>query len=87
LKDCQVLFVSSSEAPRVDRIIASCGTNSILTVGEGEQFTRRGGMIGFMISDQKVRFRINREAAEGAGLTVSSRLLRLSVDASPPLSR
>ena len=84
INECQVVFVSDSEQARFDRVIARCGTNSILTVGEGDQFARRGGMIAFVPAGNKVRFRINREAAESASLSISSKLLRLS--ANPPAS-
>jgi hypothetical protein len=52
--------------------------NAVLTVGEGIEFTRSGGMIGFYVQDRKVRLAINRTAATRAGITISSQLLKLS---------
>jgi hypothetical protein len=36
------------------------------------------GIINFFMKDHRVRFAINRQAAESAGLRISSRLLRLA---------
>jgi uncharacterized membrane protein len=43
-----------------------------------ERFTERGGMISLRLVGQKVRFDINMDAAERAGLKLSSQLLRLA---------
>ena len=70
---CQVLFVGSpEEAGAVGRPARGSG---VLTVGEGEDFARNGGMIGFVIENRRVTFDINWQAAERAGLKLSSGLL------------
>jgi hypothetical protein len=51
---------------------------SVLVVGESEGFARAGGVIGFTVEGGTVGFEVNRAAAERAGLTISSRLLKLS---------
>jgi hypothetical protein len=51
---------------------------SILTVGESDSFGNSGGMIRFMTTQNKIRFRINTEAAKAANLTISAKLLRLA---------
>jgi hypothetical protein len=48
----------------------------VLTVGDFEGFTRRGGMIRFVTVGNKIRLRINLAAAQAANLTISSKLLR-----------
>ena len=50
----------------------------MLTVGESEHFVEQGGMIGFFLEDNKVRFEINLTAAEHAKLKISARLLSLA---------
>jgi hypothetical protein len=37
---------------------------------------RRGATVGFRMEEQKVRIRINLDAARAANLTISSKLLR-----------
>ncbi len=78
LSPCTILFISSSEMPRLPEILARLEGSPVLTVGEADRFARRGGMIGFFFEDDRVRLEINRTAAEGAGLRVSSKLLAVA---------
>ncbi len=78
---CHVLFVSSSESGRINEISSAVRVWSVLTVGEGERFTERGGMIAFVMEGQRVRFQINLKVATEAGLKVSSKLLLLAAPA------
>ncbi len=78
IKNCQILFISASEQDRINPIIDSLAKKPVLTVGETERFALNGGMIRFLAENNKIRFRINAEAAEKAGLTISSKLLRLA---------
>ena len=76
IERCQILFISSSEAGHLDRILAALAHRSVLTVGETRDFTTRSGMIGFDVAQRRVRLRINVAAATAANLTISSQLLR-----------
>lgn len=73
---CHILFISRSEADRLGQILASLKDRNILTVGDADGFTERGGMIRFVIEKNKIRLRINLEAAKAGRLTLSSKLLR-----------
>jgi hypothetical protein len=73
---CQILFISRSETRRLDEILAALRGRSVLTVGDMDDFARRGGMIRFVTENNRVRLRINLEAAQAAHLTLSSKLLR-----------
>ncbi|MGH9510027.1 MAG: YfiR family protein, partial [Terriglobales bacterium] len=75
---CQVLFVSASENGRLAHILAALRDRRVLTVGDTVGFAQRGGVINFQLEGSKVRFEINLDAAERAGLTVSSQLLKLA---------
>jgi len=75
---CHVLFVSSSEEKHLARILEGLKGSGVLTVSEMEQFARNGGIIQFIMQENKVRFEINVDAAERAGLKISSKLLKLS---------
>lgn len=70
---CQIIFIDES-AKDVPQILKAAGTGT-LTVGEGDRFIREGGMIAFVVENHRVRFDINRTAAEAAELKLSSRLL------------
>ncbi len=52
----------------------------LLTVGETPGFLEHGGIINLVEVQGRIRFEINQEAAKRAGLTVSSRLLRLAME-------
>jgi hypothetical protein len=72
---CQIVFVN--ELGEAFRNPSGLG-RGVLTVGEGEAFTRNGGMIGFVIENRRVTFDINRRAAEAAGIKFSSGLLAVA---------
>jgi hypothetical protein len=78
LGGCQILFVGSSERARFDRLLAAVGRRPILTVGDEEEFRQAGGIINFVLRRNRVRFQIDLEAAERAGLRISARLLELA---------
>ncbi len=75
---CHVVFLPA-ETPLMDSWLASMRTTPVLTVGEGADFIRQGGMVSFVILDQTVRFLIDAAAARTAGLRISSRLLALAL--------
>jgi hypothetical protein len=75
---CQILFISVSEEKRLKEILVALGKSSTLTVSELSQFVDRGGMIQFLVEDNKVRFRVNLAPAQQAGLMLSSDLLRVA---------
>jgi YfiR/HmsC-like len=76
--NCPILFISSSEEGRLTEIISSLDKMSILTVSDMPEFVRRGGMVQFVLEQNKVRFEINLASTEHAGLKMSSQLLRLA---------
>jgi hypothetical protein len=77
--NCHLLFVSTSEQKRLLEIIPRLRGAAILTVGETERFIEAGGMINFVSENHKIRFQINDDAAKGARLKISSKLLSLAV--------
>jgi hypothetical protein len=78
LNSCHILFVSSYEQKRFRSLQEETRLNSVLTVGEAEEFTRDGGIIRFVLEDGRVRLEINLSAAEWAKLRISSKLLSLA---------
>lgn len=78
LRRCQMAFVSSSERRHLQAILQSVQGASVLLVGESPGFAAAGGAIQFDMENNRVRFAINPDAAERAGLRVSSKLLSLA---------
>jgi YfiR/HmsC-like len=73
---CHILFISRGELHRLDEIRSTLRGRSVLTVSDAEGFASRGGMIRFVTDRNRIRLRINLEAARAAHLTLSSKLLR-----------
>jgi len=83
LTDCQILFVGRTQRNHLAPTLAMLKGRSILTVSDLDGFARDGGMIRFVLMDNKIRLRVNLEAAKAAGLTLSSKLLRPAQIVSP----
>jgi hypothetical protein len=75
---CHLLFIVGKDKRRAAAILARLNNAPILTVGESDDFVERGGMIGFCLQENKIRFDINLNAAQRANLKISSRLLLLA---------
>ena len=50
----------------------------VLTVSDAPRFSQREGMIEFVKDGERIRFEVNLVAAERAGLTLSSDLLKVA---------
>jgi hypothetical protein len=79
LSGCQLVFISASEQERLPEILKALRGKRVLTVGETPGFARLGGVINFIMVENRVRFEINVDAAERAGLKISSKLLQLAI--------
>jgi hypothetical protein len=78
VQGCQILFIAAGETKRLSATLASMKGSPVLTVGESEHFAQDGGMIGFFLEENKIRFEINLETATQAKLKISARLLALA---------
>ena len=76
IRDCQILYIAPSELPRLEGILATLRGRSILTVSDAEGAALRGVMIGLVRRDNRIRLRIDLQAAKAGNLTISSKLLR-----------
>jgi hypothetical protein len=74
----QILFIGPSVGKETGAVLATLRTVPVLTVGDMAGFAALGGIINFIIEDQKVRFEVNLDAAERARLRVSSQLLTVA---------
>ena len=76
--DCRILFISSAEEKHLKEILTALDESGVLTVSDMPDFTRRGGMIQFLLEGDRVRFEINLTRAESARLILSSELLKVA---------
>jgi hypothetical protein len=72
---CHVLFISRSEADRLEQIFSTVRGRAFLTVGELDDFTARGGMIRLANERNKIRIHVNMSAVKTANLALSAKLL------------
>jgi len=75
---CQILFIASSEKQRIRDILQGLQGASVLTVADTPSFIQSGGIINFVLDQERVRFEINLKAAELAHLKLSARLLTVA---------
>jgi hypothetical protein len=75
---CHLLFISDSERPNWASLMARLRGQPCVTVGNGPDFIRAGGIIEFAQDRGRVRFRISQAAARASGVVLSSKLLRLA---------
>lgn len=78
LAGCHVVFVSSPARESTMDLANRLKGRPVLLVGESEGFAASGGAIQFTIEDNRVHFIINPDAADRAGLKISSKLLALA---------
>ncbi len=78
VKEGDILFIASSEKRNIKPLIDTISGLSILTVGDTKKYSENGVIINFYIERSKVRFKINVDTANRAGLKISSKLLNLA---------
>jgi hypothetical protein len=73
-----ILFISQSEKDRMPALLQATKDLCVLTVGDMEGFSDYGGIINFFMVENTIGFEINVDAAQEAGLEISSNLLNLA---------
>jgi hypothetical protein len=79
-KACHVLFVhESAERAAAASLSALALANApVLTIGDGEGFAARGGMVELVNVNDSIRFDINLKALRAAQIGMSSQVLKLA---------
>lgn len=78
IEQCHAVFVGGSDRKRVQAIIQAAHGQPILTIGESDKFASSGGMVGLVVTDDRIQVEVNLAAAQSSGLSISSRLLRIA---------
>lgn len=76
---CSILYISSSESSHLNRILGAVKDAPVLTVSDISDFLDRGGMIQFVLRENRVRFTVNLEPAQRDRLILSSELLKVAL--------
>jgi hypothetical protein len=77
LSNCQILYISKSEADHLATIISDLQNKPILSISDMEGFAVNGGIIRLYVIGKKVRFEINQAAAINHQLKLDAQLLSL----------
>ena len=78
LKGCHVVFVSESEDESLGDILKAFKNRPTLLMGDKKGFGARGVGINFFLADDTtLRFELNTEAAEAAGLTLTNEVIKV----------
>jgi hypothetical protein len=83
IKNCHILFIKVPKPVKYKTILTSLKGKNILTIGEDPNFINEGGMIRFMMVNNKIQFQINPDAAKEENIIISSKLLRLAEIVTP----
>ena len=78
LASYHIVFISTSEETHLGEILSRLGQQNVLTVSDIDRFSLRGGIVEFRMVGNRVRFDINRGPANGAHITISSKLLSVA---------
>lgn len=76
--ECHILFIGSDQIQRWPQIQKQIPQDGLLTVSDGDRFSQDGGMINFSPEQNRIRFIINLDNTQNAGLKLSSQLLQLA---------
>jgi len=79
LKECHLLFISSSEKSNFKKIIKQISGKKILTFADTEGFLEAGGMIKFINIEDKIRWEINKIAIDNAGIRLNSQIFQCAL--------
>ena len=75
-KTCQILYVGEAQTPDAKAWLSMVRSGQVLTVADGALNDET--VITFVRDDNRIRFDINRVAADRRNLNVSAKLLRLA---------
>jgi hypothetical protein len=76
---CQILHARGSREQSVAQALKTVEGVPVLTVTDSEEDPRSKGMINLVLRANHVRFEIDQAAAQGAGVTLSGKLLDLAI--------
>lgn len=74
--DCHLLFIEKQYSNYLSQHTGQLA--GVVTVGETEDFSGKGGVITFYKENDKLRFEVHLGNAKQAGVTMNARLLRLA---------
>ena len=78
LRQCQILFISASEADSLGTLAEAAKAAGILSISDSKGAARRGVMLELYVEERRIAFECNGAMARAASIVLSSKLLRLA---------
>jgi YfiR/HmsC-like len=79
LDGAQILYIGGSHRDDLHRLIGAVAGRPVLVVTNADGGLDAGSSVNFLLIDQRVRFEISLDAAQGSGLRVASELLAVAI--------
>ncbi len=76
---CAVLFIGSAMKDSFDALLSAATGKPMLTVSDLPGFLDRGGMIQFVVVNNRVRFAVDLHPVDRSGIALSAELLKVAV--------
>jgi hypothetical protein len=77
---CHLLFVAAPAIGGLPRLLEQVRGQPVLVVADSPGAAHQGAALNMAVANNRVSFEANQRAARAAGLTLSSRLLRLATE-------
>jgi hypothetical protein len=78
LMQCHILYISASESDDMAVLAEGARAAGVLTIADTRGAARKGVMLELYVDDRRIAFEFNGAAARGAGVALSSKVLRLA---------
>ena len=77
--NAQILYIGPTHRGSLERLVRAVADRDMLVITDEPDGLESGSAINLLKVDQRVRFEVSTEAAQRAGLTISSGLLSVAV--------
>ena len=78
LRACRIVFIAAPAIAAVAQVLERLHGSEVLTIADSPGAARQGVALNLSVVGERVTFEANLQAARGAGLNLSSNLLRLA---------
>ena len=77
-KSCEIVYLPKAKSASLADLVKTLSSQGVLIVTE-DDLAAQGASVSFVLDGSKLRFKINQQALDNAGLQASSSLLSLAI--------
>lgn len=78
INECEVLYVDAIDNDKAHALIQTAREAGVVDIGNGVEFVEDGGLIGFSVLNNRLRFSINMGQAKSRKIQFSASLLEMA---------